>query len=313
MTSATPIPPLPVGIGRPAAAGAPAEAGEAPARGWALAAAVDDPALHPAHALQLHGPMLPQRRGQGVAAPGRRTSPTLGRCRRGRSRHPTARSTWRGTLFPLRRGYQDPTTAISGAEALRALRTPDGPATLHLRAVGATIEAEAWGPGADRALADAPDLVGANDDWTGFEPHHDVVRRLRHEHPGLRLTRTGAVTATLIPAICEQKVTGVDARRAYRLLTLETAESAPGPGQLLLPPDPSRAGRAAVVRLPPVRAGAAPGRRGPRGLLGARVSPRCARPRSARPREGRRSCGSPASGRGRSPRSLVSRSATPTP
>ena len=145
-----------------------------------------------------------------------------------------------GTLFPLRRGYQDPTTAISGSEALRSLRTPDGPATIHLRAVGAAIEVEAWGPGADRALADAPDLVGANDDWTGFEAHHDVVRRLRHEHPGLRLTRTGAVTATLIPAICEQKVTGADARRAYRLLTQETAESAPGPGQLLLPPDPAR-------------------------------------------------------------------------
>jgi 3-methyladenine DNA glycosylase/8-oxoguanine DNA glycosylase len=145
-----------------------------------------------------------------------------------------------GTLFPLRRGYQDPTTAISGGEALRALRTPDGPATIHLRAVGSAIEAEAWGPGADRALDDAPDLVGTNDDWTGFEPHHDVVRRLRREHPGLRLTRTGAVTATLIPAICEQKVTGVDARRAFRLLTRETAESAPGPGQLLLPPDPAR-------------------------------------------------------------------------
>ncbi|MGZ5295201.1 MAG: DNA-3-methyladenine glycosylase family protein, partial [Actinomycetota bacterium] len=144
-----------------------------------------------------------------------------------------------GTLFPLRRGYQDPTTAISGAEALRSLRTQDGPATIHLRAVGRTIEAESWGPGADWALTGAPDLVGANDDWGGFEPHHEVVRRLRHEHPGLRLTRTAAVTATLIPAICEQKVTGADARRAYRLLTQETGESAPGPGQLLLPPDPA--------------------------------------------------------------------------
>jgi len=144
------------------------------------------------------------------------------------------------TLFPLRRGYQDPTTAISGGDAIRSLRTPEGPATIHLRTVGATIEAEAWGPGAERALADAPDLVGANDDWSGFESHHDVVRRLRHEHPGVRLTRTGAITATLIPAICEQKVTGVDARRAYRLLTQDTSESAPGPGQLLLPPDPER-------------------------------------------------------------------------
>jgi 3-methyladenine DNA glycosylase/8-oxoguanine DNA glycosylase len=144
------------------------------------------------------------------------------------------------TIFPLRRGHQDPTTAMAGSEALRALRTPEGPATLHLRAVDGVIEAEAWGPGADRALADTPDLVGARDDWSGFEPRDDLIRRLRREHPGLRLTRTGAITATLIPAICEQKVTGIEARRAYRLLTLETAESAPGPGELMLPPDPAR-------------------------------------------------------------------------
>lgn len=144
------------------------------------------------------------------------------------------------TLFPLRRGYQDPTTTIAGTQVLRALRTPDGPATLHLRSQGARIDVEAWGPGADRALEDAPGLVGADDDWSGFEPHDDLIRRLRHEHPGLRLTRTGALTQALIPAICEQKVTGIEARRAYRLLTLETAEPAPGPGQLLLPPDPAR-------------------------------------------------------------------------
>ena len=54
------------------------------------------------------------------------------------------------TLFPLRRGHQDPTTTIAGAQALRALRTTEGPATLHLRTYGARIDVEAWGPGADR-------------------------------------------------------------------------------------------------------------------------------------------------------------------
>jgi 3-methyladenine DNA glycosylase/8-oxoguanine DNA glycosylase len=145
-----------------------------------------------------------------------------------------------GTLFPIRRGFQDPTTAIAGTEAIRALRTPDGPATVQLRAVGGTIEAEAWGHGAERALEDAPDLAGATDDWSGFAPHDPVIRRLRREHRGLRLTRTGAVTAALIPAICEQKVTGVEARRAFRRLTLEVGEPAPGPGGLMLPPDAAR-------------------------------------------------------------------------
>ena len=60
------------------------------------------------------------------------------------------------------------------------------------------------------------------------EPHHDVVRQLRRDHPGLRLTRSGAVTATLIPAICEQRVTGLEARRSYRMLTRAVAEPAPG-------------------------------------------------------------------------------------
>ena len=152
-----------------------------------------------------------------------------------------------GTIAPLVRGHGDPTCEIRGAEVLRATRTPDGSATVWLRPAGDAIEAEAWGPGAERALEDAADWVGAHDDWSTFELHHDVARRLRRDHPWLRLTRSGAVTATLIPAICEQRVTGAEARRAYRTITREVAEVAPGPGGLLLPPDPAR-----VAALPPI-------------------------------------------------------------
>jgi 3-methyladenine DNA glycosylase/8-oxoguanine DNA glycosylase len=144
-----------------------------------------------------------------------------------------------GTIGPLRRGHGDPTFSIHGGDVLRAARTSEGPATVHLRTVGDRIEAEAWGPGAQRALDDAPALVGAGDDWSGFEPVHPVLQQLRHGRPGLRLTRSGAVAATLIPAICEQKVTGVEARHAYRSLARAVAEPAPGPGELLLPPDPA--------------------------------------------------------------------------
>jgi 3-methyladenine DNA glycosylase/8-oxoguanine DNA glycosylase len=41
-------------------------------------------------------------------------------------------------------------------------------------------------------------------------------------------------------AILEQKVTGIEARRAWRGLVLAHAEPAPGPSDLLLPPDPAR-------------------------------------------------------------------------
>ena len=44
----------------------------------------------------------------------------------------------------------------------------------------------------------------------------------------------------LIPAVMEQKVTGMEARRAYRRMTIALSEPAPGPSDgLLLPPDPA--------------------------------------------------------------------------
>ena len=147
-----------------------------------------------------------------------------------------------GTLSPLRRGSGDPTTRIDGAQAWRATRTPSGPATLHLRVEGpARIRAGAWGPGAEWALDHAPGLVGAEDDDTGFEPVHDVIGQLWKGHRAVRLTRTGVVMPTLLAAILEQKVTGVEARRAWRLMVRAVGEPAPGPLEgLLLPPDPGR-------------------------------------------------------------------------
>ena len=144
------------------------------------------------------------------------------------------------TLFPLRRGHRDPTWRIRGAEALLTTRTSIGPATVHLRADGETVAAEAWGPGSARALEAAPDLVGAGDMAEGFVPHHDAVAELWRRHRGIRLTRTPGVMPSLIAAILEQKVTGLQAREGWRGLVMATSEQAPGPGDLWLPPDPAR-------------------------------------------------------------------------
>jgi 3-methyladenine DNA glycosylase/8-oxoguanine DNA glycosylase len=145
------------------------------------------------------------------------------------------------TLFPIRRGTGDPTMRIVGSEAVRAVRTILGPATLRIRAYDGVIEAEAWGPGTEAALEAAPDLVGATDDDAGFVPHHPIVADLWRRRRGVRLTRTGAVVQALIPAVLEQKVTGVEARRAYRRLVTAVAEPAPGPFEgLVLPPEPTR-------------------------------------------------------------------------
>jgi endonuclease III len=147
-----------------------------------------------------------------------------------------------GTLFPLRRGTHDPTTQIDRTRAWRAIRTPDGPAALEVRAEGpAEIRAEAWGRGASWALDHAPGLVGAEDDDEGFVPRHAVIEELWRRHRAVRLTRTGDVMPVLLAAVLEQKVVGVEARRAWRRMVRAVGEPAPGPNRdLLLPPDPAR-------------------------------------------------------------------------
>ncbi len=63
--------------------------------------------------------------------------------------------------------------------------------------------------------------------------------------PGLRIGRSGAVLEALIPAILEQKVTGTEARRAYRGIIARWGEAAPGPFGLRLMPAPE-----VLARLP---------------------------------------------------------------
>ena len=66
------------------------------------------------------------------------------------------------TLFPLCRGSADPTMRIGLADIYRAMRTPEGPAALHVRSIGYEVVAEAWGPGATWALDSVPGLIGAH-------------------------------------------------------------------------------------------------------------------------------------------------------
>ncbi len=144
------------------------------------------------------------------------------------------------TLYPLRRGRDDPCMRVGGRQALRATRTPEGPATLQLEASGSELVARAWGPGADWALEHAPALVGCDDDPRDFQPEHPVVRTLHRELPGLRMGRSLNVVEVLVPTILEQKVTGKEARRSYATLVRRYGEPAPGPFGLHVPPDPAR-------------------------------------------------------------------------
>jgi 3-methyladenine DNA glycosylase/8-oxoguanine DNA glycosylase len=142
------------------------------------------------------------------------------------------------TLAPLRHGPQDPTVRIEGGRVWRALRTPEGPATILYSYRGDDLTAAAWGQGAGWALEMAPDAVGLNDDAGSFVPNDTLMRRLHRRAAGLRICRSNAVIQTLVPTIIEQKVTTVEAHRAYRYLVHATSEAAPGPTSLKLPPDP---------------------------------------------------------------------------
>jgi 3-methyladenine DNA glycosylase/8-oxoguanine DNA glycosylase len=144
------------------------------------------------------------------------------------------------TLFPLRRGTGDSTMRIEGREAWRASRTPEGPSTVRLAHAGGTVRTTAWGPGAGWALDHAPALIGAEDDTSAFQPKDEVMALVWREHRGVRLTRALDVVRTLVAAVLEQKVVGLEARRAWRRMTRALGEPAPGDGGLLLPPDPER-------------------------------------------------------------------------
>jgi len=152
-------------------------------------------------------------------------------------------------LLVHRRGSRDPTLRIDEQGAIwRTSLTPDGPATLRLTATGGSpagrragqnsagasgsgtvISASAWGEGAAWLLAAVPDLLGAADQPASFRPAHPRLADLARRFPGLRLGRTDRVLEALVPAVLEQKVVGVEARRAWRRLLTWFGSPAPGP------------------------------------------------------------------------------------
>ena len=120
----------------------------------------------------------------------------------------------------------------------RTARTPLGPATQHLgvdRAEG-SVRCEAWGPGASWLVETLPDLLGAGDVTAeSFDPVHPVVRDSWRRHGGWRVPRSRLVWETLAPTVLEQKVTGGEARDAWRTLVRRYGEPAPGPSERLPP------------------------------------------------------------------------------
>jgi 3-methyladenine DNA glycosylase/8-oxoguanine DNA glycosylase len=138
----------------------------------------------------------------------------------------------RQILGILRKGPADPTYRTPDGSVWRGIRTPEGTATLRVtvRPDDGEVVGEAWGDGAEWALAQLPAMLGDEDDPSGFEPRHPVLVDAWRRNPDWRVTRTGRVMEALVPAIIEQKVTGQEAFAGFRQLVWRYGERAPGPG-----------------------------------------------------------------------------------
>jgi 3-methyladenine DNA glycosylase/8-oxoguanine DNA glycosylase len=158
----------------------------------------------------------------------------------------------RTVLAVHRRGPRDPAFRIDDTGAIwRTSLTPAGPGTLQVVSrrpdapapdapapgagppgadeAGPLITATAWGPGASWLLQMLPAMLGAGDEPETFAPAHRLLREMARRRRGLRVGRSGRVLEALVPAVLEQKVVGLEAHRAWRLLLVRFGEPAPGP------------------------------------------------------------------------------------
>lgn len=145
-----------------------------------------------------------------------------------------------------RRGRYDPTTWIGQTWMVRAMLTPDGPATARVdwSDPQAELRVAAWGPGADRAAA-AIEAMAAPGRVLGPPPGAPrLVRDAARRRPYLAAGASGDLYHALLPTILEQRITVREAMRQWSRLARRLGEAAPGPFPgLLLPPRPERLAR----------------------------------------------------------------------
>jgi 3-methyladenine DNA glycosylase/8-oxoguanine DNA glycosylase len=143
-------------------------------------------------------------------------------------------------LAPLRRGPGDPCFQIAPDGAIwRTSLMSSGPVTARVTwSAPNIVDCEAWGGGAAEFADTLPGMLGADDDPDGFQPTEPTIAAAHRRAPHLRIGRTGRVLEALIPAVLEQRVSGKDSFRSWRLLVTKFGAPAPGPApaRMRVPP-----------------------------------------------------------------------------
>ncbi|MCB0914540.1 MAG: DNA-3-methyladenine glycosylase 2 family protein [Actinobacteria bacterium] len=165
-----------------------------------------------------------------------------------------------GTIGPLVFG-QDPSWRRLRNGYAKASRTPQGIGVevVTVSAADGVVAGEFHGPGGQWLAARLGDLLGADDDVSGFDPPPPLDATWRRR-PGMRVPKTGLLFEALVPVVLSQKVTGVEAFASYRRLVRwhgRPVGFGPFP-ELFVPPSP--AGWAAVPQWDWHRAGVGPQR-----------------------------------------------------
>lgn len=134
----------------------------------------------------------------------------------------------------------EPTWRRRGEDVEVSGRTPGGPVAFRVRSGSGRLTVEAWGPGAGWIVDRLPHLAAHDDDPRSLRFDHAVLDETNRRHPGLRHGATGLVVDALLGRVLGQRVLAVEAARSWKALCRELGGRAPGPLDLLLPPDPAR-------------------------------------------------------------------------
>jgi 3-methyladenine DNA glycosylase/8-oxoguanine DNA glycosylase len=145
-------------------------------------------------------------------------------------------------LGVLSRGRSDPAYRYAdGALWLTGLGK-EGAFSVRLVADEVAVTGTYWGDGARWAADHLADLVGADDDPSGFLPQHRIVATQWRKHGTTWAVPRSLLTwQVAVAAVLEQRVTGVEARGAWAGLLAEHGSAAPGPvpAGMRVPPDPA--------------------------------------------------------------------------